>query len=126
MSDRTFPLLYAEHVSETAGFYEKLGFAPFRRSPETGDPEYIALRRGQAEMAVVSTAWPPQQYGGTASRGPSFEMFVQVDDLTRTLEKLRADGISVLRSAVDMPWGERIAYVSDPEGNPVALATSTD
>jgi lactoylglutathione lyase len=22
-----------------------------------------------------------------------------------------------------MPWGERQAYVSDPDGNPVALAT---
>ena len=22
-----------------------------------------------------------------------------------------------------MPWGERVAYVTDPDGNPVALAT---
>jgi hypothetical protein len=24
----------------------------------------------------------------------------------------------------NMPWGERVAFVSDPEGNPVALAAS--
>jgi hypothetical protein len=23
-----------------------------------------------------------------------------------------------------MPWGERVAYVSDPDDNPVALATA--
>jgi lactoylglutathione lyase len=28
----------------------------------------------------------------------------------------------VLRDPADMPWGERIATVADPDGNPVALA----
>ena len=28
----------------------------------------------------------------------------------------------VLAEPEDMPWGERMAYVSDPDGNPVALA----
>jgi len=27
----------------------------------------------------------------------------------------------VLREPEDMPWGERIAAVADPDGNPVAL-----
>jgi predicted enzyme related to lactoylglutathione lyase len=29
--------------------------------------------------------------------------------------------VSVLRHAEDMPWGERIATIAEPEGNPVAL-----
>lgn len=29
--------------------------------------------------------------------------------------------VTLLREAEDMPWGERIATVADPEGNPVAL-----
>ena len=28
----------------------------------------------------------------------------------------------MLRDPADMPWGERIATVADPDGNPVALA----
>jgi hypothetical protein len=28
----------------------------------------------------------------------------------------------VHRGAADMPWGERVAYVADPEGNLVTLA----
>ena len=31
----------------------------------------------------------------------------------------------VLREPADMPWGERVAYVSDPDDNPVALAAAT-
>jgi lactoylglutathione lyase len=29
-----------------------------------------------------------------------------------------------LQEPADMPWGERIAYVSDPDDNPVALAVA--
>ena len=30
-------------------------------------------------------------------------------------------GAPVLRQPEDMFWGERVAYVADPEGNPVEL-----
>jgi lactoylglutathione lyase len=30
----------------------------------------------------------------------------------------------VLREPADMPWGERVAYLADPEGNVVALAAA--
>ena len=49
-------------------------------------------------------------------------MFVYVDDVDDAVEGLRATGAAVLREPADMPWGERVAYVSDPDGNPVALA----
>jgi lactoylglutathione lyase len=56
--------------------------------------------------------------------GVRFEMFVYVDDVDDTAEKLRAGGTTVLREPASMPWGERVAYVCDPDGNPVALASS--
>jgi lactoylglutathione lyase len=49
-------------------------------------------------------------------------MFVYVDDVDRLLPDLRAEGVTVLRDPADMPWGERIASIADPDGNPVALA----
>ncbi|MFJ4778898.1 VOC family protein [Streptomyces sp. NPDC088762] len=124
--ERAFPLIFAERVSDTAAFYEKLGFTRHSRNPPTGEPTYVGLRRGTAEIAVVNASWPADQYGGTAGgQGLRFEMFVLVGDLDTTLEKLAADGTPRLRGPVDMPWGERIAYVADPDGNPVALASST-
>ena len=29
-----------------------------------------------------------------------------------------------MREPVDMPWGERVAFVADPEGNLVSLASA--
>ena len=35
--------------------------------------------------------------------------------------ELRAAGVPVLLEPADQPWGERLAYVEDPEGNPVMI-----
>ena len=39
------------------------------------------------------------------------------------MSELRARGTTLLREPTDMPWGERVAFVTDPEGNVVSLAT---
>jgi lactoylglutathione lyase len=56
--------------------------------------------------------------------GPRHELFVYVEDLDGTVSALRDAGVSVVREPVDMPWGERVGFVTDPEGNPVSLAAS--
>jgi lactoylglutathione lyase len=50
-------------------------------------------------------------------------MFVYVEDVDRTVSQLRASGSTVLREPAVMAWGERVAYLSDPDGNPVAVAS---
>ena len=46
-------------------------------------------------------------------------------DLDRLVTERATRGVAVLRQPEDMPWGERIATVADPEGNPVALCQQT-
>ena len=48
-------------------------------------------------------------------------MYVYVGDLNTAVTRLTDAHVAVVRQAEDMPWGERIATVADPEGNPVAL-----
>jgi lactoylglutathione lyase len=79
------------------------------------------MRRGTAELGVVDAGWPAEQYGRPLGTGPRFEMFVYVDDVDRLVTQLR-QWAPVLREPADMPWGERSAYVCDPNNNPVALA----
>lgn len=49
-------------------------------------------------------------------------MFIYMAEVDRVVEQLRGGGTPILREPADMPWGERVAYVADPDGNPVALA----
>jgi lactoylglutathione lyase len=54
--------------------------------------------------------------------GPRHELFVCVEDVDATFARVREAGATALREPADMPWGERVAFVRDPEGNVVTLA----
>jgi lactoylglutathione lyase len=122
MAGRCFPVVYAEAVESTAAFYELLGFVRHVQLPPEGEAGYVGLRRDDGELAVVASQWPQDQFGMPFGTAPRFEMFVYVDDVDGTVDRLRRAGTSILRQAEDMPWGERVGYVSDPDGNPVAVA----
>ena len=49
-----------------------------------------------------------------------------VDDVDGDVDELRRADVRVLREPDDMLWGERLAYVADPDGNPVALAAAVE
>ena len=114
-------MVYARDVDTTARFWERLGFVRFFQLPAEGEPGYVGLRRGESELAVVASGWPQQQYGLELGVGPRFEMYVYVDDVDELVAQLRTEAVRVLKGPADMPWGERIATIADPDGNPVAL-----
>jgi lactoylglutathione lyase len=122
IADRAFPVVFAAHVPATAAFYERLGFERHFQLPAEGEPGYVGFRRGAYEVAVVAAEWPAERYGLPVGDGVRFELFVYVEEVDRLVEELRGDGFAVLREPAQMPWGERVAYMTDPEGNPVALA----
>lgn len=108
-----------------AGFYARLGFGEHFRLPSPdGSAGFIGLRRDGAELGVTSEDSPRLLAGIEPGPGPRHELFVYVENVDRSLEALRAQGGSILREPVDMPWGERVAFVSDPEGNVVSLAAA--
>jgi lactoylglutathione lyase len=121
MVSRAFPVFYATDVERSARFWEQLGFERHYQLPATGEPGYVGLRAGTSELAVTSVDWARDRYGMTMGSGPRAEMYVYVPQLEQVVHQLRDAGVSVLREPEDMPWGERIATVADPEGNPVAL-----
>ncbi|MFF4170115.1 VOC family protein [Streptomyces sp. NPDC001744] len=116
---RAFPVLRTHRVAATAAFYERLGFAPVHRHPAGGEPEFVAMRRDGAELAVSRDDDVPREPAGTV------DLFVFVGSVDSAVEELRAAGTPVLREPADSPWGERVAYVRDPAGNRVGLGRPT-
>jgi uncharacterized glyoxalase superfamily protein PhnB len=49
-------------------------------------------------------------------------VFIQVDDLDKTFESLRAAGTEILQEPIDQPYGVRDAAVRDPSGNHLRLS----
>ena len=91
--------------------------------PPEGEAVFVCMSRDGVELGVVHESSPQQLISQSMGDGPRFELFVYVDDVEAEVEVFRAAGHSVLQEPATMPWGERQAYLADPEGNPVALAT---
>jgi lactoylglutathione lyase len=124
---RAFPIIYVRDVPRALRFYsEQLRFDEQYRFPPEGDAVYVGLRRGESDLGIVHETSPQRIIGKSMGDGPRYELFVYVDDVDTTIDQLRAGDVPVLREPEDMPWGERVAFVEDPEGNPVTLATSAE
>lgn len=54
--------------------------------------------------------------------GHRIELCINVADTDAVVAALNAIGAPTVLAPIDLPWGERAAYVEDPDGNMVMLA----
>lgn len=119
----SFPILYVDDVGAPVRFYrDLLGFEEIYRFPPSDDPGYVALRLDDGKIGLSSAEFPgihgkPQR----PVSGRPFELCIDVADVDRFVGGLRDAGVVVLAEPADRVWGERVAYVEDPDGNPVHI-----
>lgn len=117
----SFPIVYVDDVPASVHFYrDLLGFQETYRFPDSDEPGYVALELEDGKLGLSSAEFPgihgkPQR----PVSGSPFELCVRVPDVDGFIDELRGAGVVVLAEPADQPWGERVAYVEDPDGNPV-------
>ena len=109
----TLPLLLA--------FYKALlGAVEISRVPEEGPAFYVGLRIGNAELGIVTDGEAdiaaPQRILLNVNVGD-----LDVGGVEGLLEHVEVLGGRVLGPPNDMPWGQRVAHILDPDGNTVNL-----
>ncbi|WP_330300730.1 VOC family protein [Streptomyces sp. NBC_00503] len=110
------PVIITADQDVLLGFYTKLfGAEEIFRVPEEGPAFYVGLRIGDSDLGVVAKTDP----GSGAA--PRVLLSIGVDDVEETLARVEALGGSVRSGPNDMPWGQRVAHIQDPDGNPVNL-----
>ena len=117
-----FPIIYTSDLRRAVRFYrDALGFAETFRFPADGDPEFVSLRLdGSGGIALSGPG--TSLHGLPVTPGArGFELCVYTDDVDEAVGDLRSRGHEVLLEPTDQPWGERVAYVADPDGNPVLI-----
>ncbi|MFE2581800.1 VOC family protein [Streptomyces sp. NPDC059378] len=114
------PVILTADLDVLLGFYTELfGAEQIFRVPEEGPAFYVGLRIGDSDLGLVAKA---DQEAGAA---PRIVLSIAVDDVDETLGRVEALGGSAGGGPNDMPWGQRVAHIKDPEGNPVNLTQPT-
>jgi predicted enzyme related to lactoylglutathione lyase len=110
------PALSTVDIGRLSAFYTELfGAEEELRVPGRKGPFFVTLRFGGATLTLVD-----HKSGAEAPPGRVvLAVFVpNVDDL---LPRVKAAGGKLHGKAKDMPWGHRVAHISDPDGNTINL-----
>jgi len=114
-------VLVVEDLERSLTFYtEALGLTLGHRSGP-----YAQLATGTTRVALYERAAMSATLG-IPLRPPdldaaAFELGFKVDDVDAAVEELAAAGAQVVTHATDRPWGQRTAYVRDPDGHLIEL-----
>jgi len=124
VASKLFPMLSCADLGRSLAFYgDLLGGVETYRFPEQGEPAFIALTVGESsEIGLGGIAAQPLH--GRPQRpasGHRVELCVYVDDVDGVFARASAEGFEPVADPADMPWGERIAWLADPDGNLVML-----
>jgi lactoylglutathione lyase len=111
MFREAFPILYVEDADRSARFYcDNFDFEIAFRWPADGELEFAFLRLEPLGIGVVQ---------GSRGEDAQFEVCVYCDDTDAAAERLRGNGVRELQAPEDQPWGERLAFFEDPDGNKI-------
>ena len=110
------PLVVTRDLDRLLGFYAGLlGAVEATRYPPEGPTFFVVLRIGDSNLGLVSDT---DVAVGTAQR---MLLSAEVDDVDAALLRVEGLGGRVQGPPNDMPWGERVAHIKDPDSNTVNL-----
>lgn len=110
------PVILTARQDVLAGFYTKLfGAEEIFRVPAEGPVFYLGLRIGDTDLGLVA------KEEAADAGAPRMLLSIGVEDVDATLGRVEALGGTVRRGPNAMPWGQRVAHILDPDGNPVNL-----
>jgi predicted enzyme related to lactoylglutathione lyase len=113
------PIIVTHDLERLARFYTGVaGATETRRTPDVGPTFYLGLRIGDSELGIVSD--------GSVAGTPAGRVVlsIEVPDVDAALSRVEARGGQAPAPANDMPWGQRVAHVQDPDGNALNLTTT--
>jgi predicted enzyme related to lactoylglutathione lyase len=110
------PIIVTSDLDRLLGFYAGLlGAEEAVRFPDHGPAFYVGLRLGDSELGLTAD---PAVQAGSPSR---MLLSIDVPDVDALLPRVEGLGGVVQGPANDMPWGQRVAHIKDPDGNVVNL-----
>jgi glyoxylase I family protein len=114
--------LYVEDVPRSVAFYERLGFAESFRTPAAGQPIHVELVLDGFKLGIAAVASARADHGLDVSpEGNAAELCLWTDDTDAAYAALLSYGATAMSEPHDWLDRLRVAWVADPDGNPIEL-----
>jgi lactoylglutathione lyase len=122
-----FPILHVSEVERSVGFYaEAFGFEVAFRWPAAGPLEFAFLKLGETGIGIGRAEPPPLPDWPPGRDLGSFQLCIYADDADAAAERLRSLGVRQVTEPRAMPWGEKLAFFEDPDGNLIHVTAVLD
>ena len=110
------PIIVSRDLDRLLAFYTQLlGAREIMRFPEDGPVFYLGLAVGDSELGLAADdSVVPGEPGRVL-------LSIDVPDVDALLPRVGELGGTATSGASDMPWGQRVAHITDPDGNAVNL-----
>lgn len=112
-----YSILFVNNVGDTLTFYKNAFGFEIGHFQEGGD--YGELVTGDTKLAFAAKSLIRELGKSPANADPAapvFELAFETETVDESFEKAIAAGAKPVSSPVDTSWGQRISYVSDPNG----------
>jgi lactoylglutathione lyase len=122
-----YTILYVDDVGRSLAFYERALGLERRFLHESG--QYAELETGATALAFASHELAasnlPAVYGSAepGAGRPSFEVCFVTEDVEGAYERAVEGGADPVTAPQTKPWGQDVAYVRDPDGTLIELAS---
>ncbi len=118
--------IYSEDVARSVEFYRSLGFEETFRTPREGTPIHVELELDGFTVGVAAVTSAVADHGldlDLSKLGRGMEILLWTDDTDAAFARLTAAGARALSEPHDWLEGTlRLAWVADPDNNPIELA----
>jgi lactoylglutathione lyase len=122
-----YTILYVADVAASLDFYERALGQRRRFVHESG--QYAELETGATALGLaareLAAASVPGLYRPERRTGaqPTFEVCFVTDDVQGAFARAVGEGAEEVTAPQTKPWGQEVAYIRDPDGNLVEIAS---
>jgi catechol 2,3-dioxygenase-like lactoylglutathione lyase family enzyme len=115
-------ILFSENVGRAVAFYSSLGFTETFRVPTEGEPIYVDLVLDGYKIGIASGDSSRDDHGlDPITSGQRAAVILWTDDTEAAFAELTANGAPALADPDEWLGRLLIAWISDPDGNPVQI-----
>jgi catechol 2,3-dioxygenase-like lactoylglutathione lyase family enzyme len=114
--------LYSRDLPRALAFYMKLGFVEVFRYPAHGEPEHVELLLDGFNLGIAVAEAAQVNHGLRPNPGGrGMELVLWTGDTDGTFARLVSEGAAGLSAPHDWLDDLRLAWIADPDGNPIQI-----